>query len=86
MNLGTLPRIWRTERQLHIVELPLPGWWIDVEHPETMAAVEAAIPNTLKDLGITHVDTSLLRSKRRGVTTAIARSLARLGPLRWLIS
>ncbi|ABK05884.1 hypothetical protein Arth_4243 (plasmid) [Arthrobacter sp. FB24] len=75
MNSGTLPRIWRTERQLHIVELPFPGWWIDVEHPETMAAVEAAIPDTLKDLGITHVDTSLLRSNRRDVTTAIADHL-----------
>lgn len=75
MNSGTLPRIWRSERQLHIVELPFPGWWIDVEHPETMAAVEAAIPDTLKDLGISHVDTSLLRSSRRDVTTAIADHL-----------
>ncbi|NWL32089.1 RES domain-containing protein [Paenarthrobacter nitroguajacolicus] len=78
MYSGTLPRIWRTERQLHIVELPFPGWWIDVEHPETMAAVEAAIPDTLKDLGVAHVDTGLLRSNRREVTTAIADHLREL--------
>ena len=78
MNSGTLPRTWRTGRQLHIVELPFPGWWIDVEHPETVAAVEVAIPDTLKDLGVAHIDTSLLRSNRREVTTAIADHLREL--------
>lgn len=75
MNSGTLPRKWRTERQLHIVELPFPGWWIDVEHPETMATIEAALPGALRDHGVAHVDTSLLRSNRREVTTAIADHL-----------
>lgn len=78
MSSGTLPRQWRTQRQLHIIELPFPGWWIDIEHPETLSAIEAAIPDTLKDLGVRHVDTGLLRSNRREVTTAIADHLREL--------
>lgn len=72
MNSGTLPRAWRTERLIHIVELPFPGWWVDVEHPDTIAAVETAIPDTLKELGVVHLDTAVLRSGKREVTTAVA--------------
>lgn len=75
MNTGALPRIWRDRREIRTVSLPFPGWWVHIEHPDSIAALARGLSEELGSLGVGDLDTAVLRSKDRAVTTAIAEHL-----------
>lgn len=76
MHSGTLPRKWRDDRKLHLVSMPQHGWWVDAENPESISAIEKAIPDVLLASDISALDVSHLRSQDRKLTTAIAEHVA----------
>jgi len=52
MGMGHLPASWRIERLLYRITLPTQGWWIDVEHPDSLAAIETALEPDLAALNV----------------------------------
>ena len=72
MRPGHLPAGWRFERLLYEFQNPPDGWWIDVEHADTIAAISDALDGPLAALGVATVDRSLLLGPDRQVTVAIA--------------
>lgn len=75
MGVGAVPRQWRADRRLYRVGLQSPGWWIDVEHPDSLAAIEELVAEVLERFGVRALTTAVLRGENRIVTTAIARVL-----------
>jgi len=73
MGVGHLPSSWRIERRLYRVTLAGPGWWVDVEHPDSLATLEAALEDELATLGVPALTVGALRGDDRRVTTAVAR-------------
>lgn len=41
-GIGALPVSWRHDRTLYGVEMTGPGWLVDIQHPDSIAAVEQA--------------------------------------------
>lgn len=76
MGLGAVPAGWRHDRGMYAVGLPEHGWLVDVEHPDSIAAVEAALERYLGDLGVPSLTTGVLRSEQREVITLIAQTLS----------
>jgi hypothetical protein len=52
---------------------PEEGWWVDIEHPDSIGAIEKSLTDLLKTQKIAQLDTSHLRSPNRHLTTAIAQ-------------
>lgn len=75
MGLGAVPASWRLDRGMYAVALPETGWLIDVEHPDSMAALEDMIGSLLGGLGVASLTTGALRGEQREVTTLIAQTL-----------
>lgn len=75
MGLGAIPAGWRYDRGLFPVVLPDSGWLVDIEHPDSIAAIEGAIGPLLASLNVPHLTTGTLRSEERAVTTQIAEHL-----------
>lgn len=67
-----VPAIWRDERTLYGLQLP-DGWWIDIEHPETLGTLARELSSMLSDAGIEHLTTAVLRGEDRSITTEIAQ-------------
>lgn len=78
MGMGVLPKSWREDRRLHTVETRIGGWLVDVEHPDSMAAIERACGPALLDAGVTMLTVGILRGDDREVTTLVAEYLAGL--------
>ncbi|MCJ1698396.1 RES family NAD+ phosphorylase [Rathayibacter festucae] len=78
MGIGAVPRQWRTERRMFRVETAGSGTLIDVEHPDSIAAIEPRVEGVLARHGIRALTTAVLRGDDRIVTTAIALSLRRI--------
>ena len=79
MGLGHLPSSWRVERRLYRIALPATaGWWIDLEHPDSIAAIETALEDQLAALRVPALTVAVLRGDDRHATTAIADWLHRL--------
>lgn len=74
-GLGAIPASWRFDRSLGVITLPTTGWWIDIEHPDSIAAIERAMGSFLGSQGVRSLTTSVLRSDNRFVTTMIAELL-----------
>jgi len=72
MGLGAVPAKWRELRAIHQILLPQTGWWVDVEHPDSIAAINEGLAGFLAGQGIPALDTSHLRGSNRSVTTTIA--------------
>lgn len=72
MHTGTIPQSWRERREIRTVSLPFPGWWVDIEHPDSIAAIASSLDGDLESLGVKELDTAVLRGQDRGVTTRIA--------------
>ena len=77
MARGQIARAWRVAREMTTLQLlGGTGWFVDVGHAETIAALRASVgswspdPNLVRDP--LQVDTSLLTSGRREVTTSVA--------------
>jgi hypothetical protein len=69
---GHLTTGWRTERALYELRLPDPGWWVLLEHPDSLAGTEAARGDALASVGVGELDVSVLRGGNRGATVLIA--------------
>jgi hypothetical protein len=78
MGVGAVPKLWRDVRSMYQVSATGAGWWIDVEHPDSLAALEQLVSNTLIDAGIKALTTAVLRSENRAVTTAVGTALRTL--------
>lgn len=72
MPPGNLARGWRTERALYELSMPNDGWWVLLEHPESMAAAGNALGDELASIGIGALDVAVLRGSQRGATVLLA--------------
>jgi len=72
MGMGHLPASWRIERLLYSITLPAQGWWIDVEHPDSIAAIETALEPDLAALNVGALTVAALRGEDRRITTTVA--------------
>ncbi|WP_168380833.1 MULTISPECIES: RES domain-containing protein [unclassified Microbacterium] len=75
-GVGAIPASWRKSRRVFEVEMSEPGWLVDVHHPASISAIEAAgggaMANWLARQGIPALTLSALTSENRMVTTTIA--------------
>jgi hypothetical protein len=69
---GHLPAGWRTSRTIYRIELPSSGWWVVLEHPDSIASAEAALGAELEAEGIDALDVAVLRGSNRAVTVLLA--------------
>lgn len=74
MGLGAVPAGWRFDRGMIPVVIP-DAWLIDIEHPDSIAAIETSMGEELGRLGVEHLTTGTLRGEAREITTAIADHL-----------
>lgn len=73
VKMGCLPRHWRDRRNVYQLTLSAPGWWVDVEHPDSIAAISAGIGENLNAaFGIEQLTLGILHGENRGATTMIA--------------
>lgn len=72
MGLGAIPAGWRLDRGIYSVALPEKRWLVDIEHPDSMSALEQANEAALGSLYVGSLATGVLRSERRDVTTLLA--------------
>lgn len=73
MGRGSLPAQWRVRRRLYHLRLAEPGWWVDIGHPETIAAIRRILGEDLHAAtGCTEVTLAELHAPNREVTTRIA--------------
>ncbi|MBX9244662.1 RES domain-containing protein [Actinotalea ferrariae] len=77
MPRGQFPAGWRHDRALYRVRLPRGGWWIDVEHGDSLTALDSA-PG-LSQVGFTEPLTRahVLGDERR-ITVALAEHMRSL--------
>lgn len=74
MGLGAIPAGWRYDRGMIPVVMP-DGWLIDIEHPDSISAIERMMDSELAEFGVRQLTTATLRGEDRAVTTAIATRL-----------
>ena len=72
MGLGSVPAGWRHDRGMYVIELPSDGWWIDIEHPDSIAALEVHGGSTMRMHDVTALTTAHLRGDNRSLTTTLA--------------
>ncbi len=73
MGVGYLPSSWRVERLLYRITLPEAGWWVDIQHPDSLAAAETELEVELATLDLSALTVAVLLGDDRHVTTAVAR-------------
>jgi len=69
---GHLPAAWRTGRLMFTVTLPVTGWWVALDAPESIAAVRAVMGDRLALFGVTDLDLTVLYGGNRRATVEIA--------------
>jgi hypothetical protein len=69
---GDLIKGWRDQRRRYRLRLPTEGWWVDVEHPDTMAQLSRDLAPLLAAQDVNGIDAALLRSMNRDVTIQVA--------------
>lgn len=73
MPPGCLPRHWRDRRLLYRLTRQEAGWWIDVEHPDSIAAISRDIGKQLREAaGLELLTLGTLHGENRIATTLIA--------------
>ncbi|UYY83675.1 hypothetical protein OIT41_20640 (plasmid) [Arthrobacter sp. YA7-1] len=73
LKRGCLPAHWRDRRNSYGLTLARAGWWVDVEHPDSIATIGAGIGKRLNhELGITQLTLGTLHGENRAATTMIA--------------
>lgn len=77
-GVGAIPGEWRLERDIFQLEIAGGGWLIDVEHPDSLAALERRLEPALARLGVGSLTTAVLRGDDRRVTTLIGTALRRI--------
>lgn len=70
-------------RNIYRLTLKESGRWVDVEHPDSIAAIGASIGKRLNtELGITQLTLGVLHGENRAATTMVA-AWVRRRPSRW---
>ncbi|KIC68747.1 hypothetical protein RM50_04475 [Pseudarthrobacter phenanthrenivorans] len=70
---GCLARHWRDRRRAYHLTLNGAGWWVDVEHPDSIAAISAGIGAKLNaEFDIPQLTLGILHGENRAATTMIA--------------
>lgn len=73
IKMGCLSRHWRDRRNIYQLTLKVPGWWVDIEHPDSIAAIGAGIGEKLSnELGISQLTLGILHGESRTATAMIA--------------
>ena len=75
---GCVPQAWRDERRLYRLWLPPTGWAVDVEHEDSLAAINRALAHRVFAVGGNRIDRGHLLGSDREVTVLIARWLRSL--------
>ncbi|WP_238146731.1 RES domain-containing protein [Ornithinimicrobium murale] len=77
-TVGKLPQVWRDERRLYELQLPWDGWLVDIEHSDTLTALNARIAQVLPpDSGdsrdvVDALTRGHLTGESRRITTTVA--------------
>jgi hypothetical protein len=75
-GVGALPSTWYRLRRMYLGRIVDGGWLVDIEHPDTIAALQGPadgdIARFLANQGIPALTTAVLRSENRRVTTMLA--------------
>ena len=69
---GYLAAGWRFERLIYALTIPPAGYWIDVEHGDSLATIQRELEPELASLGESAIDRSILLGRRRETTVLIA--------------
>ena len=77
MGVGAVPASWRYDRGMYEVYAQAGGWWIDIDHPDTITQLEEALEDHLIQEKVTTLTTAVLTSDNRRITTAIGELLRR---------
>lgn len=72
MTPHQLAAAWRNERLIHEMILPASGWFVDIEHSSSIAAIVENLKPALSMAGVQQLTTSHLRGEDRALTTSIA--------------
>ncbi len=75
MGLGAAPASWRHDRGIYEVYAQPGGWWIDIDHPDTIALLEESLESLLIVERVKTLTTSVLTGDNRRITTAIGELL-----------
>ncbi|WP_085367312.1 hypothetical protein [Leifsonia sp. NCR5] len=75
-GVGALPSSWYERRRMYRARTVGGGWLVDIEHPDTIAALQGPadgdVARFLANQGIPSLTTGALRSENRLVTTMLA--------------
>jgi hypothetical protein len=77
MGVGAVPASWRHNRGTYELYATGAGWWINLDHPDTLASLEQAMTSLLVEEGITALTTAILAGENRRITTSIGELLRR---------
>ncbi|MFZ4894292.1 hypothetical protein ACL9RL_07570 [Plantibacter sp. Mn2098] len=72
MGVGAIPAMWRHDRAVFEIAAAGTGWWVDVEHPDTLSVLEAELTSVLAEQRVTTLTTAVLRGENRIITGAVA--------------
>lgn len=73
MQPGFVPAHWRDRRGTYQLVHRAKGWWVDVEHPDSIAAISSAIGRQLhQETGLERLTLGVLHGEDRRATTMIA--------------
>lgn len=78
MGVGAVPASWRHDRGMCVIHAEPGGWWIDVDHPDTISRLELAMEALLVEEGVTTLTTAVLEGENRRITTTIGELLRRV--------
>ncbi|MBI9115652.1 RES domain-containing protein [Sanguibacter sp. YZGR15] len=69
---------WQASRSLLHIRMPLEGWWVQIDHPDTLNALNDALAADLRTLGVGLLTSSIATSENRPATTLIAQHVREL--------
>lgn len=73
LGLGALAKHWRDRRRIYELTLGGTGWWVDVEHPDSVAAIRAGIGAQLhEERGLTQLTLGVLHGEDRAATAMVS--------------
>ena len=75
---GTVDLRWIYAHRIYNVDLPIHGWFVEIEHARSITYLTQHIPVSLADIGLTEITVSETRSSDRHLTTALAELLVRV--------
>lgn len=78
MGVGAVPASWRQDRGMYVIHALPGGWWIDLDHPDTISRLEQELEPLLIEEGVKALTTSILEGENRRITTAIGELLRRI--------